>query len=130
MRSRTGIIFIVSVLLLALTGCGWNSEHHHSGVDQGGGSPSPAPETSQGASVTLQWEAPTVDADGSVLTDLAGYKVYYGKSSAGYMQSVDTGSFTRAVIGGLSPGTWCFSVTAYDNAGNESDFSAEACTTV
>jgi hypothetical protein len=132
MRSRVHIIFFASLLLFALSGCGgWSSEHHYStdnGITQTGGTP--APETAQGASVTLQWHAPNADADGSTLTDLAGYKVYYGNSSKGYTQSMDLGNSTRVVIKGLSPGTWCFSVTAYDKSGNESGFSGEACKTV
>ena len=30
------------------------------------------------AEVTLSWDPPTTNADGTPLTDLAGYKVYYG----------------------------------------------------
>jgi hypothetical protein len=81
-------------------------------------------------SVTLSWGAPTTDSDGSDLTDLAGYKVYYGTSYGTYSQSIDIGSYTGAVINDLSSGTWCFAVTAYDTSGNESDYSSEVCQTI
>ncbi|MBI4681891.1 MAG: fibronectin type III domain-containing protein [Nitrospirae bacterium] len=81
-------------------------------------------------SVTLSWDASTTNSDGSPLTDLAGYKVHYGVSSNNYTQTVDVGNFTGAVINNLSHGPWCFSVTAYDNSGNESGYSSEFCTTI
>jgi hypothetical protein len=72
-------------------------------------------------SALVSWNAPTVKADGSVLTDLAGYHVYYG---------ADPGNLTRADVEGasnltytasnLAPGIYYFTVTAYNSAGLES----------
>ncbi len=81
-------------------------------------------------SVTLLWNKPVSDANGSTLNDLAGYKVYYGMSSMNYTRSIDVGHFTGAVISNLSPGNWCFSVTAYDVSHNESGYSNEMCKTI
>ncbi len=81
-------------------------------------------------SANLSWDAPTTNADGTSLTDLAGYKVYYGTSSGDYTVSVDIGNSTGAIISSLEPGTWCFAVTAYDTSGNESDYSEETCKTI
>ena len=78
-------------------------------------------------STTLTWNASTTNADGTPLTDLAGYKIYYGNSSGSYTVSVDVGNLTGAIISNLEPGTWCFAVTAYDTSGNESEYSDEAC---
>ncbi len=75
--------------------------------------------------VTLTWDAPTTNADGTPLTDLAGYKVYYGTSSRDYTKTIDVGNTTTYQITGLSGGTYYFAVTAYDTSGNESDYSEE-----
>ncbi len=77
--------------------------------------------------VTLTWEPPITNADGTPLTDLAGYRVYFGPGSGNYIYKNNVGDVTICTIGGLTRGTWCFVVTAYDTAGNESDYSNEAC---
>ncbi|HQI01919.1 MAG TPA: fibronectin type III domain-containing protein [Deltaproteobacteria bacterium] len=59
-------------------------------------------------------------------SDLAGYRVYYGTASRDYESSLDAGDFTSIEIDGLTPGnTYYIAVTAYDDQGNESDFSDE-----
>ena len=83
---------------------------------------------------TLTWDAPTTNIDGSPLTDLAGYKVYHSQTSGVYTDtdSQDVGNVTsiniQNTIGNLK-GNYCFVVTAYDVALNESDYSNEVCTT-
>ncbi len=77
--------------------------------------------------VTLSWDAPTTNADGTPLTDLAGYRVYFGQGSGKYRYKNDVGNVRVCTIGGLTSGTWCFVVTAYDTSGNESDYSNEVC---
>ena len=37
---------------------------------------------------TLAWDPPTTNADGSPLTDLAGYKIYYVTTSGNYTNSI------------------------------------------
>ena len=81
-------------------------------------------------SATLTWDPPATSADGTPLTDLAGYTIYYGTSSLNYTVSIDVGNVTTYKIDNLSPGTYYFSVTAYDTAGNESDFSNEVSKTI
>ncbi len=69
--------------------------------------------------VTLAWD-PNSEAD------LAGYKVYYGTSTRNYVLSYDAGKVTTYTISELQEGlTYYFAATAYDNYGNESDFSEE-----
>ncbi len=77
--------------------------------------------------VTLTWMAPMTDADGYDLNDLDGYKIYYGAASDNYTETLDIGNNTCHVIGDLIPQEWCFSVTAFDIAGNESEMSNEVC---
>lgn len=74
----------------------------------------------------LAWDAPTTNADGTILTDLAGYKIYYGTTSRGYANVIDVGNVTNYTVGNLSWGiVYFFTVTAYDTAGNESIYSNE-----
>jgi hypothetical protein len=85
----------------------------------------------QAVPVQLSWHAPTTNADGTPLQDLAGYKVYYGQMSKKYRVSIDVGLFTSVALSGLTIGqTYFFAVTAYDTPGNESAFSAETVYTV
>jgi thrombospondin type 3 repeat protein len=83
------------------------------------------------ASVQLSWSAPTKNADGTTLTDLAGYYMYYGLASGSYAVSIDVGLTTSAAISGLEDGqTYYFAVTAYDKVDNESEFSGEVARTL
>jgi hypothetical protein len=78
-------------------------------------------------SASVSWEMPTTNADGSELSDLAGYRVHYGLASGSYNESVDVNdaSITFVQISDLEPGTWFFAVTAIDHSENESVLSAE-----
>src|SRR3989304_6764496 len=82
---------------------------------------------------TLTWDAPTTNIDGSPLTDLAGYKVYWGAVSGTYTGVKDVGNVITANIAqtmAITPkGNYCFVVTAYDADLNESDYSNEVCAT-
>jgi hypothetical protein len=69
-------------------------------------------------SATLDW-APNTEPD------LAGYRVYHGTSSGVYGPAVDVGLATTYTINGLPAGTHYFTVTAYDEAGNESSRATE-----
>ena len=80
---------------------------------------------------TLSWNAPTTNADGTPLTDLAGYKVYYGTSSHTYSQNIDVGNVTTYTVNNLTDGlTYYFAVTAYDTGSNESAYSNEVSKTI
>jgi len=82
------------------------------------------------ADATLTWTAPTTNSDGSPLTDLAGYTVYYGNASGDYSTIIPVGNVTTYVVTGLGDGTWYFNVTASDTAGNESVFAIECSKTI
>jgi len=79
--------------------------------------------------VTLSWDAPTTNTDGTSLTDLAGYKVYYGAASRSYSQVIDVSNTNTYTFANLSDGTFYFAVTAYDMSGNESGYSNEVTKT-
>ncbi len=76
--------------------------------------------------VTLTWDPPTTNEDGTTLTDLAGYNVYFGTSSGVYTDSVNVGDVITYELIDLTDGfTYYFAVTAYDISGNESTYSEE-----
>ena len=79
-------------------------------------------------SVTLSWTPPQQNTDGSALTDLAGYRIYYGTASRNYDNtvSIDNPGISTYVVENLSPDTYYFAATAVNSAGVESDFSGEA----
>ncbi len=79
--------------------------------------------------VTLAWEAPTRNTDGSLCDDLAGYRIYFGTVSGDYSQNIDVGNVTTHTITNLSDRmTYYFAVTAYDTVRNESILSNEVNT--
>lgn len=82
--------------------------------------------------VDLSWVAPTQNADGTTLTDLAGYRVYYGTSPTALSQSVaiNSAAATTYKLGPLAAGVWSFAMTAVNTAGRESERSATVAATV
>jgi hypothetical protein len=74
---------------------------------------------------TLSWTAPTHDTNGSPITNLAGYNLYYGKTSTTmtYVIAVNSPASGDYVIRNLAPGTWYFAVVAYNTQAMESTFS-------
>jgi len=76
-------------------------------------------------SVTLSWTPPTQNEDGSPLTNLRGFRIYYGMSAADLntMAEIPNAGVTTAVVENLSPATWYFGVKAYTTDGVESSFS-------
>jgi hypothetical protein len=73
----------------------------------------------------LSWDAPTQNVDGTPLTDLAGFNLYWGNASRQYNASVALNPNQLSYRIDLAPGTYFFSMTATDNDGNESAFSNE-----
>jgi len=78
------------------------------------------------AEVTLSWTPPSTNVDGSTLTDMSGYTIYFGTQSGNYTYSIDAGNVTSYRLDSLAPGfVYYFAVTAYDISGNESPYSRE-----
>jgi len=80
-----------------------------------------------GVDVVLRWSAPTTNADGSPLADLAGYRIYYDTLPIDPSRSriTSTGTETSDTLRGLGRGSYHFAVTAVDTSGNESAMSNE-----
>ena len=74
---------------------------------------------------TVNWTPPTTNTDGSALTDLAGFRVLYGRTSTNLDQSVeiDNEGLTSYTVGNLASGQWFFAVRAVNSQGFESDSS-------
>lgn len=83
-------------------------------------------------SVTLSWSAPTQNEDGTPLTDLDGYRIYWGTTPGSYPSSVtiDNESVTTYVVDNLAPGTYEFVATSFNTSGVESGYSSPATRTV
>jgi hypothetical protein len=80
----------------------------------------------------LAWAAPTHNTDGSPITDLAGYHIYYGADQSAPSQTVDIpgATATSYVVQGLAPGTYYFTVVAYNSLGVDSTESNVAVKTI
>lgn len=80
------------------------------------------------SAVTLTWQAPTVNADGSPLLDLSGYLVRWGTVQGSHpnVRQINNASVSTFVVEELAPGTYFFTVSALDTSGNESAPSNEA----
>lgn len=74
---------------------------------------------------TLSWVPPSENTDGSALTDLAGYRIYYGTGPNALTEVVEvpTIGISDFVIDNLTAGTYYFSIRAYTTAGIESALS-------
>ena len=99
--------------------------------------PDPASSSTRSASdasrtATVSWEAPTTNNNGTPLTDLAGYRIYYGSSPENLSHSVkiSTVGLQTYVIDDLEAGTWYFAVRAVAANGTESALSDVAAKTI
>ncbi len=77
--------------------------------------------TSTGSAM-LTWNPPTQNTDGTPLTNLKGYKVYWGTSQTTLTNSVtvDNPGLSSYVVDQLTPATWHFAVSAVNTANIES----------
>lgn len=87
--------------------------------------------TSSGAA-TVSWTPPTYNTDGSTLTNLAGYRIYYGTSSGALNQTVELKNpgLSSYMIENLPAGTYYFGVKAFNSSGAESVLSNVASKTI
>ena len=91
-----------------------------------------AVQQSANGTATLSWTAPTTRADGSPLTNLAGYKVRYGNAAGSYPTTItlSNAGITTYVVENLTPGTYYFVLASYDTTGLESADSSPASKTI
>lgn len=134
-RNLKSLVFL-ALLLMVFAGCGGSGGvadvigGDTGGIGSGGDTGGSGGDTVGATSVTLSWISPVRNEDGTLLYDLDGYNLYYGQSSGNLSQVVDVGNVNTHTVNNLTTGRWCFSVAAYDFAGNESTPSQEACSDI
>lgn len=81
---------------------------------------------------TVSWSPPTNNTDGSTLTDLAGFRIAYGRSPSqmDLSANVSNPGLTTYTVNNLASGDWFFAVHAVNAAGSESDISNIATKTI
>jgi hypothetical protein len=91
----------------------------------------PTPVTGNG-SATLAWTDPTLNTNGSSLTNLAGVHLFYGQSQTSMTNEITVPSTSENsyTVSGLSSGTWYFAATAYTTTGVQSAQSAIGTKTI
>ena len=76
----------------------------------------------------IAWDPVTTNIDDTPLTNLGGYRIYFGSSPGIYLVSIDVGNQTSVTIAGdnfQNSGTYYFAVTAYTTTSLESSYSSE-----
>ena len=81
---------------------------------------------------SISWTPPTQNSDGSALTDLAGYRIVYGRSETALDRSISVTnpSVSTYVVENLSSGTWYFAVSTVNGQGVSSSPSNIASKTI
>ena len=74
-------------------------------------------------SVTLSWDPPVRRTDGTPLTELGGYYLYFGAASLDRLVIVDNPGITTWTLTDLAAGTWQIALRAFDQDGTESQLS-------
>lgn len=71
---------------------------------------------------TVEWLAPQTATDGSTLTNLAGYRIYYGTDVTRMTSRIEVknAGVLSYMVEGLTPATYYFAVTAINAHGQES----------
>jgi hypothetical protein len=74
---------------------------------------------SSSGTATLDWTSVTQNTNGTSVTNLAGYYVYYGNSAGSMTKTIQIANptVTSYVVSNLSSGTWYFGVAAYTSTG-------------
>ena len=87
---------------------------------------------SSNGTALLSWTPPTENTDNSPLTDLAGYKIYYGTSPGTYSNTeiINNPGLTSFLIENLASADWYFVMTSFNSSGIESSYSTEISKTI
>lgn len=81
---------------------------------------------------TLTWTLPTTNTNGTVLTDLAGFHVFFGKAAGTLDQEAIVGGATATTVDipELLPGTWFFAVASTNAKGLDGPLSTVVSKTI
>lgn len=74
---------------------------------------------------TVSWTIPTTNSDGTPLTNLGGFRIYYGTTadSMTKVAQIANPTVSTYAVTNLAPATWYFGVRAYTSSGVESAIS-------
>ena len=119
------LVLSAALMSVALTACGGGGGD--GGVPAAKASPTPAASGGGGldsatvaedGSVTLSWNPPTMNDDGTP-AQLTGYRVYWGplEDNPTHSVTVENAGLSRYVVEPLTPATWYFFVTALSEYG-------------
>jgi putative Ig domain-containing protein/fibronectin type III domain protein len=101
---------------IVVEGTGSSGGTSGGGTTGGGGTTTP-PSGATGTA-TVSWQPPTANTNGTAISNLAGFTVYYGTSQSSYKSvKVANPGLTSYTIDNLSAGTYYFTVAAYNTAG-------------
>jgi Putative Ig domain len=91
-----------------------------------------APPPPPNGNATLKWTAPTLNTNGTALTDLSGYTISYGTNASDLSQTVmvTDPTATSYTLNGLTPGIWYFEIAANASDGTQSVPTAIASVTI
>lgn len=80
----------------------------------------------------INWVAPTKNKNGTDYTNPKGYRVYWGTTQEAVPNTkvIEPHTTLTDTITGLSPGTWYFRITAFNQLNEESDKSNPASKTI
>jgi hypothetical protein len=106
-------------LVLLLAACSGN-----------GDDASNAPPAPTGATLVISWAQPTMNVDGTPLTDITTYHVEYGDNINALTQVVPVPGAQRTVTLRVPAGTWHVGVRTINSAGEISERSAVATVVV
>jgi len=99
-----------------------------------GGSAGGSGSTPATGTLSLRWTAPSARSDGSALalSEIGGYKIYYGTSRGNYSGSYDqtNGAATSVTVSNLPTGTYYLVMSTYDTSGREGSRSQEVTKSV
>lgn len=126
-RLHLGVFGIALALSIAACGSG-------GGQSPVSGQPNGTPKgvATDSGTATLSWTPVVGNTNGTALTDLAGYRIYFG-SSPGTLNTVvvlSNPGLTTYQVTNLSSGTWYFAVAAFASTGTEGVLSNIASKTV
>jgi hypothetical protein len=87
---------------------------------------------SSNGTALLSWTPPTENTDASTLTDLAGYKIYYGTSPGNYSNTeiINNPGLSSYLVENLASADWYFVMTSFSDSGIEGNYSTEVSKTI
>jgi hypothetical protein len=123
-------LLIYTTFLVLLNGCGGSNSSNDN--DSSAIEPGLRIGPMGDGTALVSWISPTENTDNSTLTDLAGFKIYFGIFPGEYDNSitVNNAGLSSFLVENLGAEDWFFVVTAINSSGIESSYSKEVFKTI